>query len=135
MLLPEPGDELAAEDGGQDPLRQEKAPRRRVDPAAVIGREAAGGNDAVDVSVFLQALIPGVQDREEADLYRTNGDGVAATAAGLAARPFAPTPERPAIGSNIVAPPFDEVATLGVEGLNKSAIALVKRIAWNTVDR
>ena len=28
---------------------------------------------------------------------------------------------------------FDEVATLSVEGLNKSAIARVKRIAWNTV--
>jgi transposase-like protein/IS1 family transposase len=30
---------------------------------------------------------------------------------------------------------FDEVAMLSVEGLNKSAIARVKRIAWNTVDR
>jgi hypothetical protein len=30
---------------------------------------------------------------------------------------------------------FDEVAAVGVEGLNKSAIARVKRIAWNTVDR
>ena len=30
---------------------------------------------------------------------------------------------------------FDEVATLSIEGLNKSAIARVKRIAWNTVDR
>jgi transposase-like protein/IS1 family transposase len=30
---------------------------------------------------------------------------------------------------------FDEVATLSVEGLNKSAIARVERIAWNTVDR
>ena len=30
---------------------------------------------------------------------------------------------------------FDEVATLSVEGVNKSAIARVKRIAWNTVDR
>jgi IS1 family transposase len=30
---------------------------------------------------------------------------------------------------------FDEVATLSVEGLNKSPIARVKRIAWNTVDR
>ena len=27
---------------------------------------------------------------------------------------------------------FDEVAALSVEGLNKSAIARVKRIAWNT---
>jgi transposase-like protein len=30
---------------------------------------------------------------------------------------------------------FDEVATLSVEGLNKSAIARAKRIGWNTVDR
>jgi transposase-like protein/IS1 family transposase len=30
---------------------------------------------------------------------------------------------------------FDEVAALSVEGLNKSAISRVKRIAWNTVDR
>jgi transposase-like protein len=30
---------------------------------------------------------------------------------------------------------FDRVACLSVEGLNKSAIARVKRIAWNTVHR
>jgi hypothetical protein len=30
---------------------------------------------------------------------------------------------------------FDELAALSVEGLNKSAIARVKRIGWNTVDR
>src|SRR5215469_6424799 len=30
---------------------------------------------------------------------------------------------------------FDHVATLSVEGLNKSAIARVARIGWNTVDR
>jgi transposase-like protein/IS1 family transposase len=30
---------------------------------------------------------------------------------------------------------FDEVASLSVEGLNKSAISRVKGIAWNTVDR
>src|SRR5262245_57191595 len=30
---------------------------------------------------------------------------------------------------------FDEVAFLSVEGLNKSAIARVKRVAWNTVHR
>src|SRR5262245_16402678 len=30
---------------------------------------------------------------------------------------------------------FDEVITLSIEGLNKSAIARLKRIAWNTVDR
>jgi transposase-like protein/IS1 family transposase len=30
---------------------------------------------------------------------------------------------------------FDEVAALSVEGVSKSAIARVKRIGWNTVDR
>src|SRR5215510_4738792 len=30
---------------------------------------------------------------------------------------------------------FDEIAALSVEGLNKSAIARVKQIAWNTVAR
>jgi transposase-like protein len=30
---------------------------------------------------------------------------------------------------------FDKVASLSVEGLNQSAIARVKRIAWNTVHR
>jgi IS1 family transposase len=30
---------------------------------------------------------------------------------------------------------FDQVAALGVEGLNKSAIARAKQVAWNTVDR
>ncbi len=30
---------------------------------------------------------------------------------------------------------FDEVASLSVEGLNKSAIARVKGIGWNPVDR
>src|SRR5512137_1260971 len=30
---------------------------------------------------------------------------------------------------------FDRVAALSVEGVNKSAIARVQQIAWNTVDR
>jgi transposase-like protein/IS1 family transposase len=30
---------------------------------------------------------------------------------------------------------FDQVAALSIEGVNKSAIARVQRIAWNTVDR
>ncbi len=30
---------------------------------------------------------------------------------------------------------FDEVVALSVEGVNKSAISRVKRVAWNTVDR
>lgn len=37
-------------------------------PARVIPREPAGSNDAVNVGVMLQLLIPGVEDAEEADL-------------------------------------------------------------------
>ncbi len=29
---------------------------------------------------------------------------------------------------------FDEVATLSVEGVSKSSVSRVKRLAWNTVD-
>ncbi len=61
-------DELAAKDLGEDLLRQEEALRRRVDPTAVVKRKPAGGNDTMGMGVFLEALILGVQDREEADL-------------------------------------------------------------------
>ncbi len=66
--LPQAVNELTTENLGEDVLRQEEALRRRVDPTAVVERETAGGNDRMDVGVFLEALIPSVQDREEADL-------------------------------------------------------------------
>ncbi len=34
----------------------------------MVGRETAGGNDAVDVRMKLQALIPAVKHAEETDL-------------------------------------------------------------------
>jgi len=37
-------------------------------PAGVIVGESAGGNDAVDMGMKLQFLIPGMQHAEEADL-------------------------------------------------------------------
>ena len=39
------------------------------------------------------------------------------------------------IDSNTVAPCLMRLPALSVEGLNKSAIARVKRVAWNTVHR
>jgi hypothetical protein len=39
-----------------------------MNPIGVIRRQTAGGNDAVDVGMMLQLLVPGVQDAEEADL-------------------------------------------------------------------
>ena len=66
------------------------------------------------------------------DSTKPSGKSVVATDAGLAERHFARIPAYPTIGSNRRAT-FDEVATLSVDGLNKSTIARVKRIAWNTV--
>ena len=37
-------------------------------PATVIQRESAGGNDTVDMGMKLEFLVPGVQHAEEADL-------------------------------------------------------------------
>ncbi|MGA8443311.1 MAG: hypothetical protein WB762_25755 [Candidatus Sulfotelmatobacter sp.] len=40
----------------------------RSDPAGVIEREPAGGNNAVDMGMNLELLVPGVEDTEKADL-------------------------------------------------------------------
>jgi hypothetical protein len=63
-----PWDELAAKDFRQHGLGQEEVLRRGVDPAAVIERETAGGNDQVSMGVRLEELTPGMQNREEAQL-------------------------------------------------------------------
>jgi len=60
-------DELAAEDAAEHADGKEEG-AAGGDPAGVIRREAAGGNDAVDVRMKLQALIPAVEHAEEADL-------------------------------------------------------------------
>ncbi len=64
---PESGDELAAK---QTPeyLNGEKEARARSNPAGVIERESAGGDDTVDMGMKLEFLIPGVQHAEEANL-------------------------------------------------------------------
>ena len=63
----QPFDELAAEDPAEHADGQEEgAPGG--DPSGVIRSEAASGNDAVDVRVKLQALIPAVEHAEKTDL-------------------------------------------------------------------
>ena len=58
------------------------------------------------------------------------GAAVADSVAPVAAKPSAGTVARFIIVFNT-----DEVAALSVEGFNKSSIARVKQLAWNTVDR
>ena len=61
------GDELAAEDTAEHADGQEEgAPGG--DPAGVIRSETASRNDAVDMRMKLQALIPAVEHAEETDL-------------------------------------------------------------------
>ena len=63
----ESGDELAAKHTPEH-LDGEKEAWARSNPAGVIERESAGGNDAVHVRMKLELLVPGVQHAEEADL-------------------------------------------------------------------
>ena len=60
-------DELAAEDAAEHADGQEEG-AARCDPSCVIWIEASGGNDAVDMGMKLQALIPTMEHAEETDL-------------------------------------------------------------------
>src|SRR5260370_29644071 len=60
-------DELVAEDGAEHRDRQQEA-RGRMYPALVVGRQAAGRNDAVGMWLNEYVLAPGVQDAEEDSL-------------------------------------------------------------------
>jgi len=61
------GDELAAKDAPEH-CDWEKESRAGPNPAGVIEREPAGGDDTMDMGMKLELLIPGVQHTEEADL-------------------------------------------------------------------
>jgi len=63
----ESGDELAAEHAAEH-LDGEKEGAAGGDPAGVVRSEAAGGEHAVDMGMMLQALVPGMEHAEEADL-------------------------------------------------------------------
>ena len=60
-------DELASEDASKHLDRQEEA-AARADPAGVIRCKPSGGDDAVNVRMMLQALVPGMEHAEEGDL-------------------------------------------------------------------
>jgi hypothetical protein len=70
----ETGDELAAKHAPEY-LDGEKEARTGSNPASVIEREAARGDDTVDMRMKLQFLIPGVQHAKEAD-FGTEMSGI-----------------------------------------------------------
>lgn len=76
-------DELASKDATEH-LDRKKESIPRADPVCVIERESASGNDAVDMRMVLQLLIPGMEHTEEADL-RTEMAGLRATSISVAA--------------------------------------------------
>ena len=63
----ETDDEFAAKHAPEY-LDREKEVRARSNPASVIERESAGGDDAVDMGMKREFLLPGMQHAEEADL-------------------------------------------------------------------
>ena len=63
----ETGPELAAKYPAQH-REGEKEARAGWDPVGVIERQSTGGDDAVDMGMKLQLLIPGMEHAEEADL-------------------------------------------------------------------
>ena len=71
----ETGDELAREDTPED-LDGKEEGSARGDPARVIRRPSSGGDDAVDMRMMLQRLVPGMEHAEEAHV-RTEGSWVA----------------------------------------------------------
>src|SRR5208282_5791505 len=62
----ESGDKLATEDSTQH-LHWQKEAIAGVDPALVIGGEAAGWDHAMDMGMMFQLLIPTMEHAEEAD--------------------------------------------------------------------
>ena len=63
----EPGEELAPEHAAED-ADGEKVVGAAGDPTALVRREPAAGDDAMDMGVQREVLTPGMQHREHADL-------------------------------------------------------------------
>jgi hypothetical protein len=63
----EPLQEQPTEEPGEYPDRQEEA-RPAGDPTHAIERQAATGNDTMDVGVMMEGLSPGVENGEHPDL-------------------------------------------------------------------
>jgi hypothetical protein len=60
-------DELAPKNPRQNRKRKKEA-ATGGEPAAVVGRESAGGDHTMDMRMMLQLLVPGVEDTKEANL-------------------------------------------------------------------
>ena len=65
--VPEPGQKFAPEHPSEDGDREEVVVTAG-DPAALVVRESAAGDDAMDVRVQREVLAPGVQHRQHADV-------------------------------------------------------------------
>ena len=63
----ESGDELAPEDTTEH-LNGKKEAMARVNPTSVVEAEPARRNDAVDMRMMFQLLVPGMEHAEEADV-------------------------------------------------------------------
>ncbi len=63
----ETGNDLAAEDTAEHLDGQEES-SARGGPARMVRRESACGDDAVDMRMMLESLVPGMEHAEEADL-------------------------------------------------------------------
>jgi hypothetical protein len=68
MSLLERLEKLATKDFAENPFRKKEAIISRAHPMAMIARQTAGSDDAVNVGMMLQFLIPGMKNAEEADL-------------------------------------------------------------------
>ena len=60
-------DELAAKHASEH-FDGKKKSIAWLDPARAIGRQATGGNDAMDMRVKAKFLVPGMENAEETDL-------------------------------------------------------------------
>jgi len=61
-------EKLAAEDFAENPFWKKKAIISRAHPMGMIARQTAGSDDAVNVGMMLQFLIPGMENAEESNL-------------------------------------------------------------------
>ena len=61
-------EKLAAEDFAENPFRKKEAIISRTHPMGMVARQTAGSDDAVNMGMMLQLLIPGMENAEEADL-------------------------------------------------------------------
>jgi hypothetical protein len=68
MRLLDGFDEFAAEDLTKSPYREEEPVFSWVHPVAVVPGQSPGGDNAVNMRVVLQFLVPGMEDAEKANL-------------------------------------------------------------------